>query len=354
MNIVLVGLSASGKSTLFTSFTGTVAPEGGHHRGAVGVVNVPDRRLDALSEVCRPEKTVYANVNFIDSAPLETPVKQDRIALFDTMKTASAMVCVLGAYRTSSAGELVSELKKVRLELLISDLDLIAKRKERLEREIQISAQKAQKQKEMDMLERIEPLLEAEKFLYGMTFDREEEAHLNNFSLLSLKPFCYVINCHENTTPSAVKALEEEVKGHLATWDDPSPVIALNGQLESEIALMEPGDREKYLQEFGIAEHGRYRVIRAAYERLSLITFFTIGEDECRAWKVRRGGTALDAAGTIHSDLARGFIRAEVIEHDQFLHFGSLQEARKAGKLRLEGKTYEVRDGEIVHIMFNV
>jgi len=158
----------------------------------------------------------------------------------------------------------------------------------------------------------------------------------------------------ESMGKDALDALVKEAKKSLEATGDRSPLFSLNARLESEIALMEPEESAAFMKEFGIEEAGRDRVIRTAYELINLLTFFTVGEDECRSWSIPRGASALEAAGAIHSDLARGFIRAEVIEGDLLLQLGSMQEAKKAGRLRLEGKTYTVKDGDIVHIMFNV
>lgn len=353
MKIAIAGTGASGKTTLFSSFTGT-APASGQGKSVMGVVNVPDLRLERLSSMFNPRKTVYATVDFVDTAPLDSQNKQEIIPLFDTLKTSDALVCVVGVYRCLTAEEALEEFKKVRLDILINDLDMAVKRAERLEKEIKIAKNKAEKQKELELIGKIQPLLERETFLYGIEFDEEEKAVLHNFGLLSVKPCVYVLNRGDAFTEAQMELLETSVKNLLSQAGDPSPVISLNAGIESEIALMDEEEKTEFLAEYGIEEFGRDRVIRAAFERLSLITFFTVGEDECRAWKVREHATAVDAAGVIHSDLARGFIRAEVIDYGTLLELGSLQEAKKAGKLRLEGKTYRVRDGDILHVMFNV
>ncbi len=353
MKIVITGLGASGKSSLFSACTGTEMKDS-TSKTMMGVVNVPDSRLDKLSAMFNPKKTVFTNIDFVDAAALDTQAKQDRIQLFDTLRTADALVCVVGAYRQGSAAETVAELDKLRLEILINDLDMAMKRAERLEKDIKIAKNKAEKAKELELVTRIQPVLEAGKFLYKMDFDKDELAILNNFSLLSRKPCIYVINIADSLSVAELSDMEAKVKQHLEANSDPSPVILLNASLEAEIAVMDEQERAVFLQEYGIEECGRDRLIKAAYGRLNLVTFFTVGEDECRSWKIASPATAVDAAGAIHSDLARGFIRAEVVESSVLLELGSMQEAKKAGKLRLEGKTYEVKDGDIVHIMFNV
>ncbi len=354
MKIVITGLNASGKTSLFSACTGTEIKEGTGGKSQVGVVNVPDERLDKLSAMFNPKKTVFANIDFVDSIPIDTQVKQERIALFDTLRTADDLVAVIGAYRCASEEEVIEELDKLRLEIIINDLDMAVKRAERLEKDIRISKNKTEKQKELDLVLKIQPVLEAGRFLYGLDFDKDELAIMNNFALLSRKPFVYVINISDSMTTADASSLLEKIKSHLSEQKDPSPVIMLNASIEAEIAVMAPEERGIFLAEYGISECGRDRVIRAAYSRLNLITFFTVGEDECRSWKIPLRSTAVEAAGTIHSDLARGFIRAYVIETDTLLELGGMNEAKKAGKLRLEGKTYEVKDGDIMHVMFNV
>lgn len=352
MNITLAGFSSSGKTTLFSSFLGSQG-KGGSKNG-IGIVSIPDPRLDSLSRHYNPKKTTYAAVDFKDTAPLDTPVKQERIALFDTLKVSDCLVYVMGAYRWSEPGEVLKELGRMRLEIIIHDLDFVVKRTERIMKDLKSSHGDQMKEKELALLGKIQPLLESEQFLNGLDIDQQERAFLTDYGLLSRKPSCYIMNVSESMDEDMIKELVEGAVKSLRNAGDSSPVLSVDAKLENEIAMLSPQEREKFLEGFGISESGRDKVIRTAYEMLNLITFFTVGEDECRSWKIRCGSTAIDAAGAIHSDLARGFIRAEVIEHDILLELGSLNEAKKCGKLRLEGKTYLVKDGEIVHIMFNV
>jgi ribosome-binding ATPase YchF (GTP1/OBG family) len=239
--------------------------------------------------------------------------------------------------------------------MIINDLDFVTKRIERLERDMQLSPKnRLAKEKEMELLQRLRPVLEDERFLRGIAFEEQELLILGSWSLLTLKPGCFVLNVSEKQSAEEVKTFEEDLVNALCGKGDESPVLSINGALESEIAALPPDEARAFMEEYGIAEPGRERIVGAAYALLDLITFFTVSDDECRAWTLRRGGTALEAAGTVHSDLARGFIRAEVIEHDRLVSLGSLAEAKKAGKLRLEGKIYSVKDGEVVHIMFNI
>lgn len=352
MNIGITGLTASGKSTLFAAFT-RKAGSAAATKGTLGMVGVPDRRLDELSRLFHPRKTVPALVNFEDCPALDTTVRQDRIRLLERLRVMDAFIFVVGAFRLAGAPEVVQDALKTRFELLITDLDFVTKRIERLESEIPRAAvkERPEKEAEMALLRRMAAHLEGEKLLSGLELNPQEQRFITNYGMLTTRPACYVLNVAEADGGGvAASGLEEKLR----ELGDFSPVLVLQGSLEAEIASLDPAEAVEYLKDFGIERPGRERVIEAAYKLLDLITFFTVGEDECRAWNLPRGGNALAAAGAIHSDLARGFIRAEVIEWDTLLALGSLAEGRKAGKLRLEGKTYLVKEGEIVHIMFNV
>lgn len=350
MKVGLAGLSSSGKTTLFTSFMGN--PD---FKGTTGSVSVPDERLEKLSRLFHPKKTVYAMVNFEDCLPLDTQAKPDRVRLEEKMRTMDAFVLVVGAYRCQSAEEVLAELGKIRLEMIIRDLDFILKRMEKLEKEIKLAVKdRALKEKEMELLKRLQPILEGERYLTGLEFDPSDSKMMANYNLLTGKPSCFVLNVPEEDLGGGGAVLAGRVQEELKKRGHVSPVLFLNAKLEADIAAMEASDAASFMKEYGISELGRGRVIQAAFRMLDWLTFYTVGEDECRAWNIPSGGSALDAAGAIHSDLARGFIRAEVVDCESLLSLGSLNEAKKAAKLRLEGKTYIVKDGDIVHIMFNI
>lgn len=350
MNIGITGLTSAGKTTLFSSFTGNAS--GGQ---TTGIVRVPDERLDKLSALFNPEKHTNTTINFYDCPPMDTQVKQDKIKLFDTLKVMDVLACVVGAYKHTSPKEIIDEFKQLRFELIMSDLDFVTKRIERLEKEIKkIAKNRAVKEKEMNFMQKLQQILEGEKMLQGLEFDDAEKEIITNANLLTLKPVCYVINVAEGIEDDFAKAVMDAVSAFLKENGDTSPVFTANLPLEAELSAMEPDEVADYMKEFGIKEAVRDNIIKAVYDLLNLITFFTVGEDECRAWTIKQGGGALDAAGAIHSDLARGFIKAEVIECGALLEYKSMPAAKKAGKVRLEGKNYLVKNGDIVHIMFNV
>ena len=349
MNIGITGLASAGKSNLFGSFTGSEAGT-----QTTGIVKVPDERLDKLTALFNPQKKVNTTIVFHDCPPLDTPVKKDKIKMYDTMKVMEALVAVIGAYRHSSAAEVIDEFKQLRFELIMSDLDFVTKRMERLESEIKkIAKNRAQKEKELNLMKKLQPILESEKMLKGMDFDDIETEILTNANLLTLKPLCYIINISEDTDENSIKDIRKSVEEFLKEVGEISPFFVINISLEAELSAMDPDDVKDFMEEFGLKESAKDRVIKAIYNLLDLITFFTVGEDECRAWTIKHGGNALKAAAAIHTDLARGFIRAEVIEYDILLELESMSNAKKAGKLRLEGKNYSVKDGDIVHIMHN-
>lgn len=237
----------------------------------------------------------------------------------------------------------------------MNDLDFVTKRIERLERETRVSNKdRGDKEKEMDLLRRLQPVLEGEKFLRGMDFAEQDAAMMVNYNLITVKPACYVINFSDDMSKEEVEKVRLGGENFLRDAGEDSPLLCVNAALEEELSSMGPDEISQFMGEYGIEEMGRDRVIKSAFSMLNLLTFFTVGEDECRSWHIHKGETALDAAGAIHSDLARGFIRAEVIGGETLLDLGSMNEAKKAGKLRLEGKTYVVNDGDIVHVMFNI
>lgn len=353
MNVGILGLKSSGKTTLFSSFIDKTYDEV-IGKINIGSVNIPDERLLMLSGLYKLQKTIHANVNFEDCLPLDTAIKNDKIKLADSLKAMDAFACVVGAYKCYNTEEILKEIEKIRTELVITDLDFVIKRIERLDKEIKLQPKNRDlKEIEKKLLKKIEPVLENGEFLSKLSFDDHEQKMMISYNFLTLKPSCYILNISEKMSSDAALLLKA-VKESLEKFKDNSYVITVNAFLESEIACMPNDDKKQFMKEYGIEKSGKDSVIQAAFNMLDLITFFTVGEDECRAWTLKKNSTALMAAGAIHSDLERGFIRAEVIDYKDLIEAGSLNEAKKRGILRLEGKTYIVEDGEMVHIMFNV
>ena len=322
-DIGLVGVPFSGKSTLFTALT-----RAGSHGGQsnVAVVSVPDPRLAVLTEMERSKKTVPAQVRFVD-VPGGVSSAQGLAKLRESDALAVVVRCFAADRRPQG------ELAEVRSELLLADLAVLESALEKA-----IKRAKGRPGPEVDVLRRAKDTLDAETPLREISLSEEEQTHLKAIAPLTLKPEVVIANLEEG----------EEMPSDL---DDAVGVFA---SIEAETAEMEPEEARALLEEFGVAEPGLERVIAAGYGALDLITFLTTGEDETRAWEVPRGATAPEAAGAIHTDLQRGFIRAEVISYDELVAAGSMDAAKAAGKIRVEGKDYVVREGDVLHVRFAV
>ena len=322
-DIGLVGVPFSGKTTLFTALT-----RAGSHGGQanVAVVPVPDPRLPVLTDMERSKKTVPAQVRFVD-VPGGTSSAQGLAKLREADALAVVLRC-FGADRTPA-----DELTEVRNELLLADLAVVESALEKATKRA-----KGKGGPEVDALQRAKDALDAEQPLRQAELSDEELAHLKAIAPLTLKPEVVVANLEEGEEPPA----------------ELGDAVGVYASIEAETAEMDPEEARALLEEFGVTEPGLDRVIAAGYGALDLITFLTTGDDETRAWEVRRGATAPEAAGAIHTDLQRGFIRAEVISYDELVAAGSMDAAKAAGKVRVEGKDYVVREGDILHVRFAV
>jgi hypothetical protein len=325
-DVGLAGLPASGKSTLFTALTRAGATGG---KANQAVVPVPDPRLGVLAELERSAKIVPAQVRFVDvPGGLST---QSLAAL----RTADALALVIGAFRGES--DPAADLATVRSELLLADLSVIEGAVERAEKRVRSRDPGAAAT--VDALGRAREALEAERPLREIALNDQDLVALRDFGFLSLKPWVVVANLDEGA------AIPEGL---------PDGTVGVYAAIEAEVAEMDEKEAAALLEEFGVKEPGLEAVIGASYSALDLITFLTTGEDETRAWQVRRGAKAPEAAGAIHSDMERGFIRAEVVGYEDLVAAGSEKEARARGLVRTEGKTYEVREGDVLHVLFAV
>jgi GTP-binding protein YchF len=362
MQVTIVGLPGSGKTTVFNALTGGHAETGSFSGGRaapnVSVVKVPDERVDRLAELFHPRKTVYADVTYADvalpaGAAREGTVNPDVLA---QIRNADALLHVARAFVDPALAVPADPWRDVAdldLEFTVADLGVIEKRLERLATQGRHGSQAEREaaQREEELLRRLEPHLSAGKPLRSLDLTDDEELLIRGFRFLTQKPVLIVLNLDEARLPEA-ESLEPDGRSRYA--EPQSDVAALAGKIEAELAELSDDDARLFMDELGIAEPSRGRIIRLTYALLGLISFFTAGEDECRAWTLRRGSTAVDAAGAIHSDLARGFIRAQVIGYAELLDAGSMAEARKRGTLRQEGKTYVVADGDVLEVLFNV
>ena len=316
------------------------------------MVNVPDQRVEQLVELFNPEKITHARVVYADITGLENGNSKQGLpgALLNQLSQMDALLHVVRCFDDPSVAHSLGSIDPQRdiltldSELMLNDLLTITRRIERLQQDLRHNSNgdKARLESELVLFQRLQQALESSIPLRDLQFTANELKLLSGFGLLSLKPVLLVMNLSEGQKQPEIE------------YDHPySQVVALQGKLEMELAQLSAEEVEEFKDAYGITELGLESVIRLSYDLLGYQSFFTVGEDEVRAWNVRRGATALEASGVIHSDLQRGFIRAEVVAHEELLELGGLSQARNRGKLRLEGKDYLLQDGEIMHVRFN-
>jgi GTP-binding protein YchF len=350
MKVALCGFPGSGKTTVFNALTGLQAQVGfGAKTGKanLGVVKVPDARVDALSRLFQPKKTTYAEVSFADVAAGGAGRGLDT-ATIATMREGDALCQVARAFTDPQVGggaaaDPLREIRDFESEMNLADLMVIEKKVERL--------RKGEKglPREQELLERMKAHLEGERPLRELALAPEEWAMFSGYRFLSQKPLLLVLNVAEEAVAQpAPEAIQTHAREHGVG------LLVLSGKVEMDIAQLDPGDQLDFARSLGLDEPAAGRFVRAAYALLDLISFLTVGPDEVRAWTIRRGTRAREAAGKIHTDLERGFIRAEVTRHEDLLALGSEAKCREAGKLRMEGKDYVVLDGDVMHVRFAV
>jgi hypothetical protein len=364
MQIGIIGLPLAGKTTIFNALTrGNVQPAtwaSGKFELHTGVVEVPDARLPVLAQLFKPKKVTHAKVQYNDVAGLAQGAGQKgglESALLNALAQSDALIIVVRAFTDPNVphpdGSMhpARDLRNVQTELLLSDLVAVEKRLHRLKEDASkrggTPTEKDTRAREVDLFNRMTTQLEDEKLLNALELSEDDIKTIRGFGLLTLKPMMVIYNLGETDPEPNLAKVSEPSQGSVVH-------TSLRGKLEMDIAQMPPDDAQAFLQEYGIAEPSLYRIIRLSYDLLGLHSFLTTGEDEVRAWTIRKGATAVEAAGTIHTDLARGFIRAEIVAYDDLIAVGSLAEARKRGTLRQEGKTYVMRDGDVTNIKFNV
>jgi hypothetical protein len=359
MEIGIIGLPGSGKSTIFSTLTQhEVEQFGGKTEAHRGVVKVPDQRLDQLTAIFNPKKQVNATIEYIEVPGLEKDAAKSGFTstFLTNLKNTDAILLVVRNFENDlyphpeGSVDAKRDIEIVDSEMLFSDLSIIENRFERLKK--QIMKQKSKElEDELKLIEKCKILLEEEKPLRAGEFSAEELKKLRGYQFLTLKPIIYVLNVNEDD----ISEEEEILKQFSYLRERPkSHVVALSAKIEQEISQLNEEEKQMFMEDLGIQEPALPKLIRASYELLDLISFFTVGEDECRAWTIKKGTNAQKAAGTIHSDLERGFIRAEVVHYDDFMKYKSLSKCKEAGILRLEGKDYIVKDGDIISVRFNV
>jgi len=349
MKIGIAGPPFGGKSTLFQAMTGQ-APDPAGSAGATGVlarVTVHDPRLDHLSSVFKPKKHTPAHLDVVDFPGFELGDTSERKKqVLAQLRDMDALILVFGAFGEGESPARAAEAyDAVKVEFFFSDIEILDKRIEKLRVGVTKSTKTREAEaKELELLERVRGEAEKRETLAGIRLEPAEEKILRGFAFLSQKPTIVVIN--EKDAPAG--DLPPEVKARCPG------AVRLSAQLEKEIAELAPEEREPFLKDLGLDEPVGRRMVREIYRLLGLLSFFTTGEDECRAWTIRAGDNAVAAAGKIHSDLARGFIRAEVYSYDSFRELGSEKAVKAKGLLRTEGKDYVVKDGDILTVLFNV
>lgn len=355
MRLGIIGLPQSGKSTVFSALTGgrrPVASGGGRFDIHTAVVDVPDPRLERLAGLFKPEKVVYARVTYADVAGLDGDAAGGIPGpLLNQLHQMDGFLHVVRCFEDPGvphpAGSLdpQRDVEAMDAELLLNDLIAVERKLERLDEERKKGGgrEKAVIGRETALFQQLHDSLSQEIPLREVTLSAEDEKALSGFGFLTAKPVLIVLNLGEGQEPPA-----------FAYPHARSAVVSLQARLEMEIAQLPEAEGREFLEDYGIQEPGSHRLLRASNDLLGLISFFTIAPSEVRAWTVPQGTTALEAAGAIHTDLQRGFIRAEVIPWDELVTLGGMAEARARGRLRLEGKEYVLRDGEVMHVRFNV
>lgn len=356
MRLGIIGLPQSGKTTLFNALTGGSQPTGmsaGRIEVHTAVVDVPDPRVDVLSEMFKPKKTIYAKVTYADIAGLDGSAGKSGISgvLLNQLTQMDGFIHVVRCFENDNvphpAGSVdpARDLAVMDSEFLLNDLIAVERKLERLaeERKKGGGRDRPTVEREIALFERMQAALTNETILRDVDLSAEEEKMLSGFGFLSRKPVLVVFNLAEGQSAPLIPYTHRR-----------SQTVALQGRLEMDIAQLPPEDAGLFMAEYGIEEPSLKRMIRLSYDLLGLMSFFTVGADEVRAWTVQRGATAPEAAGEIHTDLQKGFIRAEVVTYDDLTTLGGLAEARAKGKLRLEGKEYIVHDGEVLNIRFAI
>jgi len=354
MKTGIIGLQQAGKTSLFRILTKAHLSEHAQREAHAGMAKVPDERLDRLAALYHPKKLTHASVEYVDVGAIGQEALKET-TFVGHLRNVDALAHVIRAFEDPTVPHVGpldprADIAKVEFDLMVSDLGQIEKRMERVAKDLK-KMRSADLEKEFELLERAKAHLESERPLRELEMTAEDKKRFRGFMFLSEKPVLYVLNVSES--PDLGKELEAAVAkfglSEIASRPQ-AAAAAVCGKIEAELADMTEADAAEFLASYGLQESGLVRLIRASYFLLGLISFFTVGEDECRAWTIPVHTRAVDAAGAIHTDLAKHFIRAEVIRWDKLLEAGSEAGARSRGTLRLEGKDYVVEDGDVLHV----
>jgi GTP-binding protein YchF len=356
MKVALVGLLQSGKSTLLASISGKEIPSLGSTSIEEAIVPVPDERLDWLAGYCKPKKTTHATIDCLDLPGFNFTDEHGRAAarrLINKIRTIDMLVLVVRAfenqavpaYRNSVDPE--RDLAELRTELLLADLELVSTRIERLEKQVHKPTKtQAHDKAELALQLKLQETIESEKPISSAIENDSEREMIKSLGFLTLKPIAVAVNVSENQLDKKFDFSE-----HL---DNSVPVATICAKLEYELSQLDAPSRAEFMEDLGMTESAASKFVHSCYFALGLISFLTIGSDELRAWPIKKGTIAVEAAGKVHSDIQRGFIRAETFSYDELREYGDEKALKAAGKIRLEGKDYIVQDGDIINFRFNV
>ncbi|MFN8530055.1 MAG: redox-regulated ATPase YchF [Anaerolineae bacterium] len=357
MKLGIIGLPNSGKTTIFNALTRsnlpTAAGTSGQFEIHTAVVNVPDVRVDKLKAMYKPKKTTYTQVTYVDIGGLDKGIGEGGLKgeFRNQLAQLDGLVHVVRAFKDENVPHPYDtidprrDVESLDGEFLLTDLVMVESRLEKIDAELKRKGKTADKAvtDELEVMQRLKAHLEAEKPLRDLGLTPAEIKPLRGYGFLTLKPTLIVVNTDEATGDVTIPYEHTD-----------SMVVSLKGRIEAELSQLEPDDAAVFMEEYGITELSADKVIHLSYQLMAIQSFFTVGEDEVRAWSVAIGATAPEAAGVIHTDLQKGFIRAEVMNYADLIAAGSEAALRQTGKFRLEGKEYIVKDGDIVHIRFNV
>jgi ribosome-binding ATPase len=345
MKIGIAGFAGSGKSTVFHWLTGARPDPAASQRGQIGTARIADERLDWLSAHFKPKKTTPAAVEFLDTPGLLATERRDNPRRLAILREAGGLLVVVNGL---VSGDLAAELRQFREEILFADLEIVSNRASRIEDQLKKpkpAKEKEADQQELAVLKRLVGAFEQGQPASGLELKPEDEKAVRSFQLLTIKPEFVLVNSADDRIG---KPLPDNLL-QLAPAAVQAPV-----KLELELQDLSEADRQAFMADLGLKDLSREQILRTIYYTMGKIVFFTVGEDECRAWSLNRGETSVDGAAQIHTDLARGFVRAEVVTFEDFRRVGSMKEAKHHGVYRLEGKTYVVQDGDIMHILASV
>jgi GTP-binding protein YchF len=356
MKVALIGLQQSGKSTILSAITGKLAPMTGSTDIHEQVVPVPDERLDWLNGVYQPNKVVRATIDCLDLPGVSFVDEHGRAAarkLFGNIRIMDMFVLVVRAFKNDSVAayrdriDPIKDVEELRTEFLLADLEMVTTRIERLEKQVHKPTKtQAQDKAELELQLKLQKALESEQPISSVISNDIEREIIKPLGFLTLKPMMVVINVGEGQLDAKFDVSKSAGAGVEA--------IQLCAGIESELALLDPESRKEFMADMGLEKPASIQFVQSCYKTLGLISFLTVGKDEVRAWPIPTGISALDAAGKIHSDIKRGFIRAETMAYSDLKQLGDEKAVKAAGKMRLEGKAYVVQDGDIINFRFNV